>query len=166
MGLPQRRRQVMKKVIVTPIQNRPLLHSQPTSVPFIGARIVRVLLLHLQRLLEELPPRLPRPLHQLVAHTMVHHLEEPPLPTGARDQLQRGLAHALVVSGQGLHVNDWDVDGGIVNIGRSFGRGLDVVLRDCCHPTLGEGLDSNNRLRPALHTLHHRSKQRKKERTR
>ena len=104
----------MKKVIVTPIQNRPLLHSEPTSIPFIGARVVRVLLLHLQRLLEELPPRLPRPLHQLVAHTVVHHLEEPPLPARIRDQLQRGLAQALVVSGEGLQVDDWDVDGGVV----------------------------------------------------
>lgn len=149
----------MKKEIVTPIQNRPLLHSEPTTVPFVRARVVRVLLFHLQRQLKELPPRFPRLLHQFVADAVVNHLKEPPLPAGVRDHAQRGLAHLLVVSGQGLQVNNRDVDGGVFvgEVRGSFGRGLDVELRDCFYPTFGEGLDPDDRLRPALQTLHHRS---------
>lgn len=71
----------MEKEVVTPVQGGTFLHSQATTISLISGGGVCILFLHLKWLVEELTPQFPRTLHQLMANTMVHHLEEPPLPT-------------------------------------------------------------------------------------
>lgn len=100
----------MKKEVVAPIQQRPLLNTEAAPVPFVGIRRVRVPLLLLQRLLKELPPHVPGPLHQLRVHAVVHHLKKTPLSAGAGYGGQRRLAEALVPREQVLQANDRDVD--------------------------------------------------------
>lgn len=151
----------MEKVIVAPVQNSPLLNPQPTPVPFVRTRLVRILLLHIQRQPEKLAPCVPRPLHQLLAHPVVHHLKKPPLPAGARDRTQRRFAQALLLVQQVLEVNDRDVDFHVSLVAvcgkkrGSFGGGFDVEVRDCGYAAFCQGLDSNDRLRPRrLQAIH------------
>ncbi|TQD82400.1 hypothetical protein C1H46_032042 [Malus baccata] len=52
----------------------------------------------------------PRLLHQLMAHPVVHHLKKPPLPAGARDRTHSRLVEAPLVAQKVLKVNARDVD--------------------------------------------------------
>lgn len=100
----------MEEEIVAPVKNRPFLYAQPTTISFVRTWRVGIFLLRFEREEKELAPHLSRPLHQLMAHAVVHNLKEPPLTAGVGDETQRFIAEALVVAEKVLQVNDWDVN--------------------------------------------------------
>jgi hypothetical protein len=100
----------MKEEIITPIKTCSFLHAQPATIPLIRSRTVSILLLHFYWQVKELAPNLTNPLHQFVAHTMVHYLKEAPFTTGSVDTTEGLFAEALVVRENVLEINNRNVD--------------------------------------------------------
>ncbi|KAJ0520917.1 hypothetical protein HanIR_Chr10g0464721 [Helianthus annuus] len=82
----------MKEEVITPVELSPFLHPEAATVSFVGAGRVCILLLHLQRKMEKLPPHPPCGRHQIMAHTMVDELEEAPFAAGFGDEIHGGFA--------------------------------------------------------------------------
>lgn len=100
----------MEKEVVTPVQGGTFLHSQATTISLISGGGVCILFLHLKWLVEELTPQFPRTLHQLMANTMVHHLEEPPLPTRLVHVSEYLFSEDFILREKMFQVNNGDVN--------------------------------------------------------
>ena len=100
----------MKEEIITPIKTCSFLHSQSATIPLIRDGTVSILLLHFYWQVKELTPNLTNPLHQVMAHTMVHYLKEAPFTAGTVDTTEGFVAEALVVRENVLEINNRNVD--------------------------------------------------------
>lgn len=118
-------RKDIKIQVVPPVESRPLLDAEAAAVALVRDRIVGELLLLLDgHQPEEVPRHHPHPLHQIRAHPVVHHLEEPPLRACLGNRLDDG------VRGRS-QVDYGDAGWFLVRLGRrALGRELDVAVGD------------------------------------
>lgn len=81
--------QVVKEVVIAPVENGALFDTEAAAVALVGCGGVGVGLLELHGLVEELAPHLLSRVHELRPHAVVHHLKEPPLAARLRHMCHR-----------------------------------------------------------------------------